>query len=383
MSRWSNPDELPITCRAAVCWEPHQPLSIEEVVVEPPQKGEVRVKFLSASICQTDFCCLRGYKIKGFYAGRWPVVPGHEGVGVVESVGPGVTSVQPGDHVIPSFGSQCNECALCKSSRTNQCLVTNENAVLPAGGTRLKVKGQMLYQLASLGTFAEYTVMAETSLARVNKAVPTASLSVMGCCVPTGVGTALNEAGVYPGATCAVWGVGGVGLSIVLGCRMAGAAVIVGVDVNPDKEASARKFGCTDFVNAKTLGKPVSEFLAEKFPGGFDFTFESSGNVEAMNEAFESCRDAGGHCVVVGGSPVGKNLSLFPGHLLNGRKLSGCLFGGYRFRNDLPALVEKVAAGEIPVDDYITGSFKLSEINEAMEVMKTGKGIRIAITFDG
>ncbi|XP_052132248.1 alcohol dehydrogenase 1-like, partial [Frankliniella occidentalis] len=170
----------PITCRAAVCWEPNQPLSIEEVVVEPPQKGEVRVKLLSASICQTDFCCLKGYTIKGFYAGGWPVIPGHEGVGVVESVGPEVTSVQPGDHVIPSFGAQCNKCTLCQSSRTNMCLLTNDRAVLPEGTTRVKAKGRMLHQLASLGTFAEYSVMAETSLARVNKSVPTASLSVMG-----------------------------------------------------------------------------------------------------------------------------------------------------------------------------------------------------------
>ncbi|XP_026290000.2 alcohol dehydrogenase class-3-like [Frankliniella occidentalis] len=371
-----------ITCRAAVCWEPNQPLSVEEVVVEPPEEGEVRVKLLSASICRTDFCCLKGFTIKKFYAGGWPVIPGHEGVGVVESVGPKVTSVQQGDHVIPSFGAQCNKCSLCQSSRTNMCLLSNDRAVLPAGVTRVKAKGQMLYQLASLGTFAEYSVMAETSLARVNKSVPTAPLSVMGCCVPTGMGTALNEAKVTPGSVCAVWGLGGVGLSIVLGCKMAGASTIVGVEIHPEKEANARKFGCTDFIDSKSLDKPVSEYLAERFGGGCDFTFESTGSTKAMAEAFESVRDGGGHCVVVGGVPEGQNLSIYPGHLLNGRALTGCLFGGYRFRNDLPSLVEMIAEGKIPVDDYITGSFKLAEINKAMDTMRSANGIRITITFD-
>ncbi|KAE8745235.1 hypothetical protein FOCC_FOCC008026 [Frankliniella occidentalis] len=236
-------------------------MSVEEVVVEPPEEGEVRVKLLSASICRTDFCCLKGFTIKKFYAGGWPVIPGHEGVGVVESVGPKVTSVQQGDHVIPSFGAQCNKCSLCQSSRTNMCLLSN---------------------LASLGTFAEYSVMAETSLARVNKSVPTAPLSVMGCCVPTGMGTALNEAKVTPGSVCAVWGLGGVGLSIVLGCKMAGASTIVGVEIHPEKEANARKFGCTDFIDSKSLDKPVSEYLAERFGGGCDFTFESTGSTKAM-----------------------------------------------------------------------------------------------------
>lgn len=368
-----------ITCRAAVCWEPLKPLSVEEVTVDPPQEGEVRVRMVAASICQTDFSALKGYVVKGFFEGMYPVIPGHEGVGVVESVGPGVTSVGSGDHVVPTFGKQCNKCRFCQSDDTNMCAETDGFGLMPDGSARAKARGKALHQLASLGTFAEYSVMAETSLAKVDAGVPMAHLSPIGCCIPTGVGTALNEARVARGSSCAVWGLGGVGLSVVLGCRLAGAATIVGVDVNPGREALARKFGCTDFIDASALDRPVAEYMAERYNGGFDFTFESAGSVVAMREAYESCRYLGGRCVVVGGSPAGSLLAVSPNDLMLGRRISGCLFGLYRFRNDLPKLVDMVSAGQIPIDDYITHTMRLDQINEALEVMKSGESVRIAI----
>lgn len=372
----------PIQCRAAVCWEPLKPLVIEEVLVAAPRAGEVRVRMVAASICQTDFAALKGYQINKFYEGAYPVVVGHEGVGVVESVGPGVTTMQPGDHVVPTFGKKCNACVLCDSGKTNLCLDTNGSGTMPDGTTRVTAKGQAVYQLACLGTFAEYAVFAETSTAKVNPSVPMKHLAPIGCCIPTGMGSALNQAGVTPGSSCAVWGLGGVGLAVVLGCRLAGAATILGLDINPDKKAVAMKFGCTEFIDPATLTKPAAQYMAERFNGGLDFAFESSGSVVAMKDAFESVKFAGGQCVVIGGAPQGNHIAIDPNYLLCEKRISGCLFGRYNFRNDLPMLVDQVAAGRIPIDDFVTHDFPFDEIHAALEVMKAGKGIRVALHFD-
>ncbi|XP_034232529.1 alcohol dehydrogenase class-3-like [Thrips palmi] len=373
----------PIACRAAVCWEPHKPLSIEDVVVDPPRAGEVRVRMVAASICRTDLCAIEGHTIIMFYEGMYPVILGHEGVGVVESVGPGVTSMQPGDHVVPSFGKKCNKCAMCASGGTNLCQATSGQCVMADGTTRVTARGTPVYQVACIGAFAEYAVLAEDTTAKVNPAVPMKHLSPIGCCIPTGMGSALNEAKVGPGSTCVVWGLGGVGLAVVLGCRLAGATTILGVDINPDKEALARKFGCSEFLDPKTLDKPIAQYMAERFPGGgCDFAFESAGSLTAMKDAFDSVRVGGGHCVVIGGTPHGTLLGIGPGDLLCGKRISGCLFGGYHFRNDLPKLVDEVAAGRIPIDDFVTHDFRFEDIGKALDVMRTGKGIRVSLQFE-
>jgi len=289
-----------IKCRAAVAWAAEQPLSIEEIEVDPPKAGEVRVKIEHTGVCHTDAYTLSGQDSEGAF----PVVLGHEGAGIVESVGEGVTSVKPGDKVIPCYIPQCYDCEYCARKETNVCSkirATQGKGLMPDGTSRLRCKGQQLYHFMGTSTFAEYCVVAEISVAKVNPAAASEAVCLLGCGVSTGYGAALKTADVQSGSTCAVWGLGAVGLAVIMGCKTNGAKTIIGIDLNPEKEKVAREFGATHFINPKDLGeKSIVEHLQEEFNGGPDYTFECVGNVHVMRQALESCHKGWGVSVIIG-----------------------------------------------------------------------------------
>lgn len=378
--RMSDTAGKPITCRAAVAWEAGKPLSLEEVEVAPPKKGEVRVKILATGVCHTDAYTLSGADPEGAF----PCILGHEGGGIVESIGEGVTSVKPGDHVVPLYIPQCYECKFCKSLKTNLCSVirgTQGKGVMPDGTSRFTCKGKSIFHFMGTSTFSEYTVVAEISLAKVNENAPLDKVCLLGCGISTGYGAALNTAKVDPDSNCAVWGVGCVGLAVIAGCKLAGAKRIIAIDINPKKKDLAMKFGATEFFNPKECDKPTPQALVEMTDGGLDFTFECIGNVNTMREALESCHKGWGVSTIIGVAGAGQEISTKPFQLVTGRVWKGTAFGGYKSRDGVPKLVEDYLAHKIKVDEFITHHVTFDQINKAFDLLHEGESIRTIVNF--
>ncbi|XP_070834785.1 alcohol dehydrogenase 1-like [Chaetodon trifascialis] len=367
-----------IKCKAAVAWEPNKPLVIEEIEVAPPQAKEVRIKIVATAVCHTDLYHLLENKQKDGF----PIVLGHEAAGIVESVGSGVTEIQPGDKVIPLFIGQCRECRFCKSPKTNQCVDawkgTGHHDVMAPPDSRLTCRGKTLLQLAGTGTFSEYTVVGEIAVAKIDPAAPLDKVCLLGCGVCTGYGAAVNTAKVEPGSTCAVFGLGAVGLAAVMGCKAAGAKRIIAVDINPDKFEKAKVFGATDFVNPKDHNKPISQVLSEMTDGGVDFSLECVGNVEVMRSALESCVQGWGVSVIVGWTEL-QNISVPPLQLIAGRTWKGSAFGGFKGRDEVPQMVKAYLNKKLKLDEFITHNMTLDQVNDAIELMKHGKCIRTVL----
>lgn len=369
-----------ISCKAAVAWEPKKPLSIETIEVAPPKAGEVRLKVVASGVCHTDAYTLDGHDAEGVF----PVILGHEGAGIVESVGEGVTKFKEGDHVIPLYIPQCFECKFCKSPKTNLCpkiRATQGKGLLPDGTSRFTCKGKDVFHFMGTSTFAEYTVVAEISLCKINESAPLDKVCLLGCGIPTGYGAALNTAKVEPGSSCAIWGLGAVGLAAAMGCKAAGATRIIGVDINPDKFKTGEKFGCTEFVNPKDYDKPIQQVLIEKTDGGLDYTFECVGNVLTMRAALESCCRGWGTSVIIGVAESGKEISTRPFQLVTGRTWKGTAFGGWKSVESVPMLVERYLKKELMVDEFVTHSMAIDKINEAFTLMHEGKSIRSVVNF--
>ncbi|HDZ8837461.1 S-(hydroxymethyl)glutathione dehydrogenase/class III alcohol dehydrogenase [Aeromonas veronii] len=369
-----------IKCKAAIAWGPGQPLSIEEVDVMPPQAGEVRVRIVATGVCHTDAFTLSGEDPEGVF----PCILGHEGGGIVESVGEGVTSVKVGDHVIPLYTPECGECKFCKSGKTNLCQkirATQGKGLMPDGTTRFSKDGQPIYHYMGTSTFSEYTVLPEISIAKVDPAAPLEEVCLLGCGVTTGIGAVMNTAKVKEGESVAIFGLGGIGLSAVIGARLAKAGRIITIDINESKFELARKLGATDCINPNDYDKPIQEVIVELTDGGVDFSFECIGNVKVMRAALECCHKGWGESVIIGVAGAGQEISTRPFQLVTGRVWRGSAFGGVRGRSELPSYVQRYMQGEFRLDDFITHTMPLEQINEAFDLMHQGKSIRTVIHY--
>ncbi|WP_139460232.1 S-(hydroxymethyl)glutathione dehydrogenase/class III alcohol dehydrogenase [Aeromonas veronii] len=369
-----------IKCKAAIAWGPGQPLSIEEVEVMPPQAGEVRVRIVATGVCHTDAFTLSGEDPEGVF----PCILGHEGGGIVESVGEGVTSVKVGDHVIPLYTPECGECKFCKSGKTNLCQkirATQGKGLMPDGTTRFSKDGRPIYHYMGTSTFSEYTVLPEISIAKVDPAAPLEEVCLLGCGVTTGIGAVMNTAKVKEGESVAIFGLGGIGLSAVIGARLAKAGRIIAIDINESKFELARKLGATDCINPNDYDKPIQEVIVELTDGGVDFSFECIGNVKVMRAALECCHKGWGESVIIGVAGAGQEISTRPFQLVTGRVWRGSAFGGVRGRSELPSYVQRYMQGEFRLDDFITHTMGLEQINEAFDLMHQGKSIRTVIHY--
>lgn len=370
-----------IKSRAAVAWGPGKPLSIEVVDVMPPQAGEVLIKVIASGVCHTDAFTLSGDDPEG----NWPAILGHEGGGIVEQVGEGVTGLQVGDHVIPLYTPECGECKFCLSGKTNLCgkiRETQGKGLMPDGTTRFSIDGQPIYHYMGCSTFSEYTVLPEISLAKVNKAAPLEEVCLLGCGVTTGMGAVLNTAKVAKGDTVAIFGLGGIGLSVIIGATMAGAGRIIAIDLNERKFELAKQLGATDCINPKDYDKPIQEVIVELTDGGVDFSFECIGNVDVMRSALECCHKGWGESVIIGVAGAGQEISTRPFQLVTGRVWRGSAFGGVKGRSELPGIVEDYLAGKFKLDDFITHTMGLEDINKAFDLMHSGESIRSVIHFN-
>lgn len=370
-----------IKSKAAIAWGPNQALSIEEVDVMPPQAGEVRVRIIATGVCHTDAFTLSGDDPEGIF----PVILGHEGGGIVESVGEGVTSVKVGDHVIPLYTPECGECKFCKSGKTNLCQKIRETqgkGLMPDGTTRFFKGGKPIFHYMGCSTFSEYTVLPEISLAKVNKDAPLKEVCLLGCGVTTGMGAVMNTAKVEEGATVAIFGIGGIGLSAIIGATMAKASRIIAIDINESKFELARKLGATDCINPKNYDKPIQDVIVALTDGGVDYSFECIGNVNVMRSALECCHKGWGESVIIGVAGAGQEISTRPFQLVTGRVWRGSAFGGVKGRSELPGIVDRYMQGEFKLNDFITHTMGLDRINEAFDLMHAGKSIRTVIHFD-
>jgi S-(hydroxymethyl)glutathione dehydrogenase / alcohol dehydrogenase len=366
--------------RAAVAFEAGKPLQIVEIDVESPRKGEVLVKIHATGVCHTDAFTLSGDDPEGIF----PAVLGHEGGGVVVEVGEGVTSLVPGDHVIPLYTAECRECKFCKSGKTNLCQAvraTQGKGLMPDGTTRFSYDGQPIYHYMGCSTFSEYTVVPEISLAKVDPAAPLGKVCLLGCGVTTGIGAVHNTAKVKPGDTVAVFGLGGIGLAVIQGAVQARAGRIVAVDTNPGKFDLARSMGATDCINPRDYDKPIQDVIVALTDGGVDFSFECIGNVDVMRAALECCHKGWGESVIIGVAGAGQEIRTRPFQLVTGRVWRGTAFGGVKGRTQLPGMVEQAMKGEIQLDPFITHTLPLERINEAFDLMHEGKSIRTVIHY--
>jgi S-(hydroxymethyl)glutathione dehydrogenase / alcohol dehydrogenase len=366
--------------RAAVAWEPGKPLTLETVDVEGPKSGEVLLRINATGVCHTDAYTLSGKDPEGIF----PCIMGHEGGAVVMELGKGVTSVQAGDHVIPLYIPECGECKFCKSGRTNLCgaiRATQGKGVMPDGSSRFTVNGKPLYHYMGTSTFSEYTVLPEIAVAKINASAPLDKVCLLGCGITTGIGAVLNTAKVRPGSTAAVFGLGGIGLSVIQGLILAKAERVIAVDLNPDKFAFAKALGATDFINPSDANRPVEEVIVEVTDGGVDYSFECIGNVNIMRAALECCHKGWGESIIIGVAAAGEEIRTRPFQLVTGRVWRGTAFGGVKGRSQLPAFVERYLSGEIKIEPMITHELPLERINEAFDLMHTGKSIRTVITF--
>ncbi|KAG8633264.1 alcohol dehydrogenase 1 [Manihot esculenta] len=371
-----------IHCKAAVSWEAGKPLVIEEVEVAPPQAMEVRIKILFTSLCRSD---VHFWEAKG-QSTLFPRIFGHEAGGIVESVGEGVTELEPGDHVLPIFTGECKECAQCKSEQSNMCEILKVNkdrgVMIEDGKSRFSIKGKPIYHFLGTSTFSEYTVVHSGCVAKINPSAPLDTVFLLSCGYCTGFGAAVNVAKTPKGSTVAVFGLGGVGLAAVEGARISGASRIIGIDVNPNKFEQAKKFGVTEFVYPKDYDKPVQEVLVEMTNGGVDRSIECTGDVQAMISAFESVREGWGVAVIVGVANKDDLFKTNPFNFLLEKTLKGTLFGNFKPRTDTPLVVEKYMNKEIELEKFITHSVPFSEINTAFDLMLKGEGIRCLIRME-
>ncbi len=366
--------------KAAVAYEPGKPLVVETIHLEGPKAGEVLVEIKATGVCHTDAYTLSGKDPEGLF----PAILGHEGAGVVVEVGSGVTSLQPGDHVIPLYTPECRNCAYCLSQKTNLCQairVTQGKGMMPDGSSRFSKNGSPIHHYMGTSTFAHYTVLPEIALAKIRKDAPFDKVCYVGCGVTTGIGAVINTAKVEAGANVVVFGLGGIGLNVIQGCRMVGANKIIGVDINPSKKALAEQLGLTHFVNPKELEGDLVAHLVELTDGGADYSFECIGNVNLMRQALECCHKGWGVSVIVGVAAAGAEISTRPFQLVTGRVWKGTAFGGARGRTDVPKIVDWYMDGKINIDDLITNVMPIEKINEAFELMHKGKGIRTVLTF--
>jgi S-(hydroxymethyl)glutathione dehydrogenase/alcohol dehydrogenase len=367
--------------RAAVCWEPKTPLEVTEIDVEGPKAGEVLVRLAATGVCHTDAYTMSGKDSEG----RFPVVLGHEGAGVVEEVGPGVGSVAPGDHVIPLYTPECRQCKFCLSGKTNLCITlraTQGQGVMPDGTSRLSHRGRMLHHYMGTSTFAEATVLPEIAVAKIRKDAPLDRVCLLGCGVTTGIGAVLNTAKVTPGSSVAVFGLGGIGLSVIQGAVMAGAERIIAVDTNPRKFELARQLGATDCLDPAEAGD-VAQAIVELTDGGADYSFECIGHVEVMGQALACTHRGWGTSVIIGVAGAGEEIHARPFLLVTGRTWKGTAFGGVRGRTELPRYVDRYLAGRIELDALVTATLPLAEINRAFDLMHAGEAIRTVVRLDG
>ncbi|WP_099238125.1 S-(hydroxymethyl)glutathione dehydrogenase/class III alcohol dehydrogenase [Synechococcus sp. BDU 130192] len=366
--------------KAAIAYAAKEPLKVETVQLEPPKAGEVLVEIKATGVCHTDAYTLSGADPEGLF----PAILGHEGAGVVVEVGPDVKSLKPGDHVIPLYVPECRECEYCLSFKTNLCQairLTQGRGVMPDGTGRFSINGEPLFHYMGTSTFANYTVVPEISLAKIREDAPFDKVCYIGCGVTTGIGAVINTAKVEVGSKVIVFGLGGIGLNVIQGCRMVGADMIVGVDINDDKKAIAEKFGMTHFVNPKKAESDLVPYLVDLTKGGADYTFECIGNVEVMRQALESCHKGWGVSTIVGVAGAGQEISTRPFQLVTGRVWKGTAFGGARGRTDVPKIVDWYMEGKINIDDLITHTMPLERINEAFDLMHAGESIRSVVTF--
>ena len=366
--------------RAAIAWEAGKPLQIEEVDVAGPKAGEVLVQIVATGVCHTDAYTLSGKDPEGIF----PSILGHEGAGIVQEVGEGVTSLKPGDHVIPLYTAECRQCKFCLSGKTNLCQAvraTQGQGLMPDSTSRFSLNGKRLHHYMGTSTFSEYTVVPEISLAKVSKEAPLDKICLLGCGVTTGIGAVLNTAKVEPGSTVAVFGLGGIGLSVIQGAVMAKAERIIAIDTNPAKETLARQFGATDFINPKDYNNSIQEVIVELTDGGVDYSFECIGNVNVMRSALECCHKGWGESIIIGVAGAGEEISTRPFQLVTGRVWKGSAFGGVKGRTELPGYVDRYMNGEIKIDEFVTHTMGLDEINTAFDLLHEGKSIRSVILF--
>ena len=366
--------------RAAVAWEAGKPLTIEEVDVQGPKAGEVLIRVVATGVCHTDAFTLSGADPEGVF----PSILGHEGGAIVEEVGPGVTSVSPGDHVIPLYTAECGVCKFCTSGKTNLCSSVRETqgkGIMPDGTTRFSCGGKEVFHYMGTSTFSEYSVVAEVSLAKINKEAPLDKVCLLGCGVTTGIGAVTKTAKVEPGSSIAVFGLGGIGLSVVQGAVMARAGRIIVIDVNADKFEMAKLLGATDFINPKDYSDPIQDVIVDLTDGGVDYSFECVGNVDLMRSALECCHKGWGESIIIGVAGAGKEISTRPFQLVTGRVWRGTAFGGVKGRSELPGMVNQYMAGEIKLDEFVTYTMPLEDINKAFDYMHEGKSIRTVIVF--
>ena len=366
--------------RAAIAVGPNKPLEIHEVDLGGPKAGEVLVEIKATGICHTDAYTLEGKDSEGLF----PSILGHEGAGIVREVGEGVKSVKVGDHVIPLYTPECRECKTCTSHKSNLCTsirATQGKGVMPDGTSRFSMGGEMLYHYMGCSTFSNFSVMPEIAVAKIREDAPFDKVCYIGCGVTTGIGAVINTAKVEPGANVVVFGLGGIGLNVVQGARMVGANMIVGVDLNPAREALARKFGLTHFVNPKEVNGDLVAALVELTGGGADYSFECVGNVQLMRQALECCHRGWGVSVIIGVAGAGQEISTRPFQLVTGRVWKGTAFGGARGRSDVPKIVDWYMDGRINIDDLITHTMPLADINNAFDLMHAGESIRSVVVY--
>ncbi|MFA9200777.1 MAG: S-(hydroxymethyl)glutathione dehydrogenase/class III alcohol dehydrogenase [Cypionkella sp.] len=367
--------------RAAVAFAPQQPLEIVELDLEGPKPGEVLVEIMATGICHTDAYTLDGLDSEGLF----PSVLGHEGAGIVREVGAGVTSVKPGDHVIPLYTPECGQCKSCRSGKTNLCTAiraTQGKGVMPDGTSRFRYRGQTIHHYMGCSTFANFTVLPEIAVARIREDAPFRTACYIGCGVTTGVGAVLNTAKVQPGDNVVVFGLGGIGLNVIQGARLAGAGRIVGIDINPAREEWGRRFGMTDFIDGRGLGRQEAiDKIAECTDGGADYSFDCTGNTEVMRTALECCHRGWGTSIIIGVAEAGKEIATRPFQLVTGRNWRGTAFGGAKGRTDVPKIVDMYMDGKIAIDPMITHVLALDEINRGFELMRAGESIRSVVVY--
>src|SRR5277367_2857521 len=367
--------------RAAVAFQAKKPLEIVELDLDGPKAGEVLVEIKATGICHTDAYTLDGFDSEGIF----PSILGHEGAGIVREIGPGVTSVKPGDHVIPLYTPECRQCKSCLSQKTNLCTqirATQGKGVMPDGTSRFSYKGKPIFHYMGCSTFSNFTVLPEIAVAKVREDAPFVKICYIGCGVTTGIGAVVYTAKVSPGANVVVFGLGGIGLNVIQGARMVGADKIIGVDLNPSKIEMAKKFGMTHFINPDEVGRDkVVQAIVDLTGGGADFSFECIGNVHTMRQALECCHRGWGEAIIIGVAPSGAEISTRPFQLVTGRVWKGSAFGGARGRTDVPKIVDWYMEGKINIDDLITHTMPLEKINDAFDLMHAGKSIRSVVLF--
>src|SRR6202012_1011289 len=374
--------ELPMKTRAAVAFEAKKPLEIVELDLAGPKAGEVLVEIKATGICHTDAYTLDGLDSEGIF----PSILGHEGAGIVREVGPGVTWVKPGDHVIPLYTSECRQCKSCLSQKTNLCTqirTTQGKGVMPDGTSRFSHKGQPIFHYMGCSTFSNFTVLPEIAVAKIREDAPFDKSCYIGCGVTTGVGAVVNSAKVTPGANVVVFGLGGIGLNVIQGARMVGADKIIGVDINPNRTEMPKKFGMTHFVNPDEVGRDkVVPAIVDLTGGGADFSFECIGNTQVMRQALECCHRGWGQSIIIGVAASGQEIATRPFQLVTGRVWKGTAFGGARGRTDVPKIVDWYMDRKINIDDLITHTMPLERINDAFDLMTRGESIRSVVVYD-